>query len=72
MQNNQKVVLITGASSGMGRATVLYLAKQGYLIYAGTRTPQKLFDIQSETIRPIKLDITDSKSIEENQRRCCC
>ena len=65
MQDNQKVVLITGASSGMGRATVLYLAKQGFIIYAGTRTPQKLFDIQSETIRPIKLDITDSKSIEE-------
>lgn len=65
MQNNQKVVLITGASSGMGRATVLYLAKQGFIVYAGTRTPQKLFDIQSENIRPIRLDITDLKSIEE-------
>lgn len=65
MQNNQKVVLITGASSGMGRATVLYLAKQGFIVYAGTRTPQKLFDIQSENIRPIRLDITDPKSIEE-------
>lgn len=66
MQNNQKVVLITGASSGMGRATVLYLAKQGFIVYAGTRTPQKLFDIQSENIRPIKLDITDLLSIEES------
>lgn len=65
MQNNEKVVLITGASSGMGRATVLYLAKQGFIVYAGTRTPQKLFDIQSENIRPIKLDITDLLSIEE-------
>lgn len=65
MQNNQKVVLITGASSGMGRATVVYLASQGFIVYAGTRTPQKLFDIQSENIRPIRLDITDLKSIEE-------
>jgi len=66
MQNNHKVVLITGASSGMGRATVLYLAKQGFIVYAGTRTPQKLFDIQSENIRPIKLDITDMQSIQES------
>ena len=61
----QKTVLITGTSSGMGRATVVYLAAQGYTVYAGTRTPEKLFDIQSENIRPIYLDITDLKSIEE-------
>lgn len=65
MQNNQKVVLITGTSSGMGRTTVLALAKQGFIVYAGTRTPEKLFDIQSENIRPVKLDITDPKSIQK-------
>jgi len=65
MKHHQKVVLVTGASSGMGRATVVYLASQGFIVYAGTRTPQKLFDIQSENIRPIRLDITDLKSIEE-------
>ena len=65
MKNNQKIVLVTGASSGMGRATVLYLAKEGYIVYAGTRTPKKLFDIQSENIRPIFLDITDIQNIEE-------
>ena len=65
MNHHQKIVLITGASSGMGRATVLYLAQQGYIVYAGSRTPQKLFDIQSENIRPIYLDITATHSIEE-------
>ena len=65
MQSNQKVVLITGASSGMGRATVAYLARRDFIVYAGTRTPEKLFDIQTKNIRPIKLDITDPKSIEE-------
>ncbi len=65
MQNNQKTVLITGASSGMGRATVVYLAKRGFTVYAGSRTPEKLFDIQTENIYPIKLDITNFKSIEE-------
>ena len=61
----QKTVLITGTSSGMGRATAVYLAEQGYVVYAGTRTPQKLFNIQSENIRPIFLDVTDAQSIEE-------
>jgi NAD(P)-dependent dehydrogenase (short-subunit alcohol dehydrogenase family) len=65
MKNQQKTVLITGSSSGMGRATVEYLSAQGYIVYAGTRTPQKLFDIQSENIRPIYLDITKPESIEE-------
>ena len=63
--NRQKTVLITGTSSGMGRATAVYLAVQGYVVYAGTRTPEKLFDVQSENIRPIFLDVTDLKSIEE-------
>jgi len=61
----QKTVLITGASSGMGRAAVLYLSSQGYIIYAGTRTPEKLFSVQSENIRPIYLDLTSTQSIEE-------
>ena len=52
----------------MGRTTVLALAKQGFIVYAGTRTPEKLFEIQSENIRPIKLDITDMQSIEESVR----
>jgi short-subunit dehydrogenase len=65
MNMDQKTVLITGSSSGMGRATTRYLAAQGYTVYAGTRTPQKLFDIQSEHIRPIFLDITSTQSIKE-------
>jgi len=65
MKNQQKTVLITGSSSGMGRSTVEYLSAQGYVVYAGTRTPSNLFDIQSENIRPTYLDITNSESIEE-------
>jgi len=65
MKNSPKVVLITGASSGMGRAAVMALAKQGFIVYAGSRTPEKLFDIQTENIRPVKLDITDPQSVEE-------
>jgi len=65
MKSNQKVVLITGASSGMGRATAIYLSQQGFRVYAGSRTPHKLLDIQNQNLIPIKLDITNPKIIQE-------
>jgi short-subunit dehydrogenase len=59
----QKVVLITGASSGMGRATAHFLSQNGFLVYGASRNPQKLQELQSETLIPIKLDVTDLESI---------
>ncbi|SFV55090.1 Oxidoreductase, short chain dehydrogenase/reductase family [hydrothermal vent metagenome] len=61
---NQKIVLITGASSGMGRATTLFLAQKGFMVYAGSRTPSKLLDIESKNIHLLELDITDNKSVK--------
>lgn len=58
-----KVVLITGASSGMGKATAIFFASQGFTVYAGSRTPEKLSDIKN--IHPIFLDITDFKNIQK-------
>jgi short-subunit dehydrogenase len=62
---NKKVVLITGASSGMGRATALFLAQKGFMVYAGSRTPAKLADIASPNIYPLALDITHTQSIQK-------
>ena len=62
---NKKTILITGASSGMGRATAIFLAKNGFKVYAGSRTPERLMDIASSSIYPIKLDITNMKSIQK-------
>jgi short-subunit dehydrogenase len=66
MKQNQKVALVTGTSSGIGRATAIYLSQKGFRVYAGSRTPQKLLSIQNENIIPIKLDITDFDNIKES------
>jgi len=63
MKSRQKCVLITGCSSGMGRAAACHLAERGYRVYAASRTPEILQDVASEDICPLKLDITDPQSI---------
>ena len=37
MINNQRVVLVTGASSGIGKCCAEFLAKQGYRVYGASR-----------------------------------
>jgi len=61
----QQTVLITGASTGMGKATALFLAEKGFMVYAGTRTPSKILEIESNNIHLLELDITDSQSIQK-------
>ncbi len=63
MKSNQKVAFITGCSSGMGRESARYLSQNGYTVYAGSRTPEKLSDIASPNLHPIKLDVTDAASV---------
>lgn len=61
------VIVITGASKGIGRAAALRLAKRGFDILAGVRQPadgEKLKSEAPERIRPIILDITDREDIE--------
>jgi short-subunit dehydrogenase len=63
--NDKNIVLITGASSGIGRQTTLFLASRGYTVYASSRTPLKLDNIKNKNIIPIKLDITNQENINQ-------
>jgi NAD(P)-dependent dehydrogenase (short-subunit alcohol dehydrogenase family) len=59
-------VLVTGASSGIGRATALHLAAGGHHVYAGVRKPADGTALQRATtgeITPLLVDVTDAEQI---------
>jgi NAD(P)-dependent dehydrogenase (short-subunit alcohol dehydrogenase family) len=62
-----KNVLVTGASSGLGRACVLYLAEKGYHVFAGVRSAADGESVRAASIGkvdPILLDVTQSTMLE--------
>jgi NAD(P)-dependent dehydrogenase (short-subunit alcohol dehydrogenase family) len=63
MGDGSKAVLITGCSSGIGRATALHLAKAGWTVYATARNPEKLSDLERAGARTLALDVTDERSM---------
>ncbi|MEM9737672.1 MAG: oxidoreductase [Bacteroidota bacterium] len=60
--SQQKIALVTGGSSGIGKATVLELYKQGYKVYAAARNLDKMKDLEEQGISIIQLDVTDEKA----------
>ena len=64
MEVRNKVVLITGASSGMGKETAKLLASQGYVVYAAARRFEKMAELEKLGITAIKMDITDEHSMK--------
>jgi len=57
-------ILITGASSGIGRATAERLAKRGEVVYATARRLEDLADLERLGCRVLALDVTDADSRE--------
>ena len=57
-------VLVTGAASGIGRATALLLAQKGFGVYATDMSETELDDLRSrDNIEAFKLDITDDSDV---------
>lgn len=63
-----KTIVLTGATSGIGRALCLRLIKDGHIVYATGRSQEKLDALKKETnerLFPIRMDLTSFKSIEQ-------
>lgn len=66
IQKQPHTVLITGTSSGIGKACALHLDTLGYRVFAGVRKPadgESLQKIASDRLTPVMLDVTDKGRI---------
>src|SRR4051795_10471364 len=63
MSTPSRAVLITGCSSGIGRATAERLARAGYTVYATARKPESIADLEGAGCRLLALDVTDDDSM---------
>lgn len=62
---DKKVVLITGASSGMGKITAEELIKEGHIVYGAARNAEKMKDLEKLGGKVITMDVSDRKSIKD-------
>jgi NAD(P)-dependent dehydrogenase (short-subunit alcohol dehydrogenase family) len=70
--NQGRSVLITGASTGIGRACALYLDALGWQVFAGVRRSRDAASLHreaSDRLIAISLDVTDSRSIRNALKR---
>ena len=67
MAKEKGAVVVTGASSGIGRATALRLDQQGYRVFAGVRKQKDANELKkegSERLTPITIDVAKPQSIK--------
>lgn len=60
----EKVVLITGASSGIGKETAKVFLNNGYKVFASARSLERLQEVKALGCIPIELDVTKEDSIQ--------
>ena len=65
-----KSVVITGASSGLGKAAAIHLTELGYRVFAGVRTESSAAELSGVSpsmgeLIPVMLDVTDAASIAQ-------
>lgn len=58
-----KVILITGASSGIGFDAARALARQGYKVYAAARRLERMEPLREDGVVPVRMDVTDEASM---------
>jgi NAD(P)-dependent dehydrogenase (short-subunit alcohol dehydrogenase family) len=72
MDQERRTVVITGASSGIGRACALRLDRMGWTVFAGVRKERDgraLRDEASERLVPVTIDVTDEAALSAAAQR---
>jgi NADP-dependent 3-hydroxy acid dehydrogenase YdfG len=69
MSEPSKAVLITGCSSGIGRATALRLGGAGWTVYASARRLDSLQELAAAGLKTLALDVTDEGSMRAAVQR---
>lgn len=64
-----QVALVTGASSGIGEATVRALLHAGYTVYAAARRVERMEGLRHDGARILALDVTDEASLTDGVRK---
>ncbi|MEM6431987.1 MAG: SDR family NAD(P)-dependent oxidoreductase, partial [Deinococcota bacterium] len=60
---SQQIALVTGASSGIGKATAKQLLADGLTVYVAARRVEKMDDLKELGAIPLKMDITQDDDI---------
>lgn len=60
---SNETVLITGASSGIGKETAKQLAAEGYRVYTAARRIEKMQDLREVGCTPVRMDITVEQDV---------
>jgi NAD(P)-dependent dehydrogenase (short-subunit alcohol dehydrogenase family) len=65
-QRNSRPIFVTGASTGIGRATAVRLAGLGHPVFASARRPEDLEDLgRVGNITPVRLDVRDLDAVRD-------
>lgn len=62
-RSKKKVAMVTGASSGIGKAIVQQLLKEDWIVYGAARRVEKMADIEAMGAKVLPLDVTDDDSM---------
>ena len=66
---NPKVILITGASAGMGKAMAKQLIEEGHIVYGAARRVEKMNDLEKLGGHALEMDVTDEAQTSAAVRR---
>lgn len=65
MKTESRIILITGASSGIGFEAARLLARQGHRVYGAARRVALMEPLQADGVTPLHMDVTDETSVRD-------